>query len=93
MLSVASQPRQSETEGRVTNYSRIGAYRTCTCGGNDFPCELCAQNSGDMSRIIKVNRLCNDFPSVNTLLNVNKGDIIYGIILIQLACCSFRCTL
>ena len=22
--------------------------------GNDFPCELCAQHSGDMSRIIKV---------------------------------------
>ena len=26
------------------------AYRTCT-SGKDFPCELCAQNSGDVSRI------------------------------------------
>ena len=30
-----------------------GAYRTCT-PGKDFPCELCAQNSGNVSRIIKV---------------------------------------
>ena len=52
-LAVASRPRQSETEGRVPNYSRIGAYRTWT-SGNDYPCELCAQNSGDISLIIKV---------------------------------------
>ena len=52
-LAVASRPRQSETEWRVTNYSLIGAYRTGTYG-NDFPCELCAQNSGDISWIIKV---------------------------------------
>ena len=38
---------------RVANYSQIGAYRTCT-SGKGFPCKLCAQNSGDMSRIIEV---------------------------------------
>ena len=53
LLAVASLPRQSETEWRVSNYSRIGAYRTYT-SGKDFPCELCAQNSGDVSWIIKV---------------------------------------
>ena len=52
-LVVASRPRQSETELRIAHYSRIGAYRTCTCV-DDLPCELCAQDSGDMSRIIKV---------------------------------------
>ena len=34
----------------VANYSRIGAYQTCT-SGKDLPCDLCAQNSGDVSRI------------------------------------------
>ncbi len=28
-----------------------------------------------------------------TAVNVNKVDIFYGIVLIQLPCCSFRCTL
>ena len=42
--AVASRSRQLETEWRVANYSRIGAYRTCT-SGKDFPCEICAQNS------------------------------------------------
>ena len=45
-LAVASRSRQSE----VADYSRIGAYRTCT-SGKDFPCEHCAQNSGDVSPI------------------------------------------
>ena len=37
-----------DSQKRVTNYIRIGSYRTGTCG-NDFPGELCAQNSGDMT--------------------------------------------
>ena len=52
-LAAVSRPRQSETEWRLANCSRIGAYRTCT-SGNDFPCELCAQNCGNISRIIKM---------------------------------------
>ncbi len=52
-LAVASRPRQSETEWRLANYGRIGAYRTRT-SGKDFPRKMCAQNSGDASRIIKV---------------------------------------
>ena len=51
--AVASRHRQSETECRVAHYSRIGAYRTCTYD-MDFPRMLCAQNSDDVSRIIKV---------------------------------------
>ena len=47
--AVASRSRQSEME-LVADYSRIGAYRTCT-SGKDFPCEHCAQNSGDVSPI------------------------------------------
>ena len=37
--AVASRSRQSETELRVANYSRIGTYRRST-SGKDFPCEL-----------------------------------------------------
>ena len=32
----------------------VMSYCIISWFGNDFPCELCAQNSGDMSRIIKV---------------------------------------
>ena len=49
-LAVARRSRHSETEWTVTDYSRIGAYRTWT-SGKDFPSELCAQNSGDASPV------------------------------------------
>ena len=49
-LAVARRSRHSETEWIVTDYSRIGAYRTWT-SGKDFPSELCAQNSGDASPV------------------------------------------
>ena len=49
-LAVARWSRHSETEWTVTDYSRIGAYRTWT-SGKDFPSELCAQNSGDASPV------------------------------------------
>ena len=34
-----------------------------------------------------------NIPRLAVPVNVNKGDIVYGIEFIQLACCSFRCTL
>ena len=49
-LAVARRSRHSETEWTVTDYSRIGAYRTWT-SGKDFPSELCAQNGGDASPV------------------------------------------
>ena len=55
-LAVDSMSRvdlDSQKRSGVANYSRIGAYRTCT-SVKDFRHELCAQNSGDVSRIIKV---------------------------------------
>ena len=102
-LAVASRPRPSETEWRVANYSRIGTkYRTCT-SGNDFLCELCAQNSGDLSRIIKVITIEHAYvvTTFQTLtrrsrwiprfakVNLNKGDIFDGIVLIQLSMYTF----
>ena len=65
-------------------------------------------NSGDVSHIIKVIRpyyriclCCNDYLSVNMRVALNslprkskRGYVfVYGIILIQFACSSFRCTL
>ena len=59
-----------------SNNSWIGAYPTCS--GTDFPCEICALNSGDMSRKIKVitveqANLCSDFPSVNTSVALDSS--------------------
>ena len=71
-----------------SNKSRIGAYRTGTCW-NDIPCEQCARERLSTHK----HRIGREIPSY-AKVNMNNVDIFYAIILIiQLECCSFRCTL
>ena len=43
-LAVASRSRQSETERKVADYSRIDTYRTCTSGKYFSVRALCAES-------------------------------------------------
>ena len=50
------------------------------------------QNSGDSSRIAMSTSVAKVYSHFK-VSNVNKVAIFYGIVLIPLVCCSFRCTL
>ena len=82
-LAVASRPRPSETEWIVRNYSWLHRSISRAARSVDHTDPSIAMRKHCIVR--KIPR----FPKVN----VNKVDIFYGIVLILLACCFFRCKL